>query len=133
MNKNFVINQSVYLVYDNIFYDLHNDYKFHELNIRNEKREIILTWIKRNEEWVNTETANEIKLYFKDVSYFQMSENFLKDGTERIEEIGYKEPSDFDLDWLNFEGSQSALQHMFLRFQYDEFIRIYSETVEFCY
>lgn len=132
MNKNFVIDQSVYLVYENIFYDLHNDYKLIELNINTKKREVILTWIKGNGEWVNKENANEIKLHFKSVSYFQISENFIKEAVERIEEIGYKEPLDFDLDWLNFEGVQSINQHMFLRFQNDEFIRIYSEVVEFC-
>jgi hypothetical protein len=41
-----------------------------------------------------------------------------------IQEIGYKDPDDKDLDWLNDERNFTANSQIIFRFENDEFIRV---------
>src|SRR5690606_23154457 len=71
--------------------------------------------------------AKMLSIKFQGVDYFELSQNFVKNLTVDIDEIGYKTPVDRNVDWLVGEDKSSADDHMIFRFTNDEFVRIHAE------
>ena len=58
-----------------------------------------------------------------------MSPGAIAQVSHEISELGYKEPLDFDHDWILSEDQASSADHFFLRLGGDEFIRLHSDAV----
>jgi hypothetical protein len=130
MTKNFIIDKAIYLLFNSKYYDLHNHYLLECIILNPLEKKIKLSWVKRNKSLISSENDIIIEMIFTGASYFQLSSNFISNSINTIQEIGYKDPQDFDLDWLNYEIHFHEKQHIFLRFEDDEFIRIYAENIE---
>jgi hypothetical protein len=74
-------------------------------------------------------SAGRVELRFLDVDFVRLSEGALTASNSEIGEMGYKNPTDFDHDWLIGEDEASAADHFFLRLGNDEFIRVHSRSV----
>ncbi|MCI5072073.1 hypothetical protein MRY82_03885 [bacterium] len=48
-----------------------------------------------------------------------------------LSEIGYKEPEDKDLDYIHNQEQSSDSSHIFIRFESDCYIRVYSDLIDF--
>ncbi len=115
--KNFEIGDAVYLSFEGAGRrDLHNDYDFSRVII-DENVEIHLT----RYEGKSTEHIN---IRFVDVSYFEIDEVFFREYCVDVEEDGYKEAGDEDMDWLLSEKDYEDGVHFVVRFANDACLRI---------
>lgn len=130
MNKNFKVEDSIAIRFNDQYIDLHNFYIFQGFSVSIPKNEIIINW-EKSKKWYNEEGYNFIELTFTNVQFFEMSNNFYIEHPIQLEEIGYKEHSDFDIDWLNYELSIEEDYHIIFRFQGDSFLRIYADNATF--
>ena len=128
MKKQFKIDHSIAIEMDGIYIDLHNFYSFEGFIIDIPKNEVKLEWTKL-EKWDGEQGDKYVCMVFENVSFFNMSDNFFKVHPKSLEEIGYKEYHDFDYDWLNNEEQSKENYHIFFRFEGDEYLRVYSETI----
>lgn len=62
---------------------------------------------------------------FEQVQYFQQSEGLQLPNS--IQEIGFKEPNDLDVDWF-MELPEAGTDHLLFRLEDDQFIRIGAEA-----
>jgi hypothetical protein len=76
------------------------------------------------------ELPTAIMLQFLDVDWIQLSPHTLSAGSGDILELGYKEPSDTDHDWLLREEQASPNAHFFLRLAGDEFVRLHARRAK---
>ncbi len=65
------------------------------------------------------------------VHHLEISDGVLAGKAGELEEIGFKEPDDNDLNWLVDEEKASKTFHIVFAFQNDEYIRVGSETAYF--
>ena len=54
--------------------DLHNNFKFSGLEYDISKRELSLSWLRRDEEWIAQDDPNQLKIIFGLVSLFKSKE-----------------------------------------------------------
>lgn len=129
MEKNFFISNAVEIDVAGCAYDLHNFYDFKEVKIEVEGKVVSLMFS------INAEAFNEklvgklLSLKFIGVDYLEFSPSFVPKITHDLEEIGYKNAGDADINWLIDESKSTESDHLLFRFANDEFIRIHSETV----
>lgn len=124
MKKNFIVDQAIYVNIKNNCYDLHNDYAFIACNFAPSKSLIYLTWLRLDRKWVKASYPNKIVIVFHDILFFYISNALMTEKVTTIQEIGYKDPDDKDLDWLNDERNFTANSQIIFRFENDEFIRV---------
>lgn len=128
MDKNFVIDNSVGIEVEGLLYDLHNFYDFKELKVEvivNAVSLLFSVGAEFEKEQKNKGVAISIK--FLDVDYFELSPDFTSRLTQDLEEIGYKNPGDKDIDWLVGEKKSTEADHLLFRFANDEFLRIHAK------
>ena len=125
MNKNFKIGQSNELIQDDESFDLHNCYDFVKVILEEEK---VLLFFEANSEY--GKGLPSIRIKFVDVSYFSASPDFDKFGVFDLDEMGYKNPSDFDDKWLLNEEQANTGDHILFRFIGGQFIRVFSSKAE---
>ncbi|MDX3774721.1 hypothetical protein QE250_11395, partial [Chromatiaceae bacterium AAb-1] len=75
--------------------------------------------------------GKEVSIKFLDVDYFELSPNFAGQLTCDLEEMGYKNPGDKDVDWLISENKSTEADHLLFRFSNDEFVRIHAKKAYF--
>ncbi len=131
MERNFIIDQAVYLLNQQNWYDLHNNYYFNQCTIIPQTGIVILIWLRIDIVSLKIEEPKEVVINFQNVSFFEISNNILKDHISQVQEIGYKQSDDNDLNWLDNESNFSKNHHIFFRFENDEFIRIYASFAAF--
>ncbi|KJS28275.1 MAG: hypothetical protein VR64_25210 [Desulfatitalea sp. BRH_c12] len=68
---------------------------------------------------------------FSNLFYLEISNGLLSGNIKQLEEIGYKNPGDSNMDWLITEDKSKGGDHIVLRFQEDEFVRIGCDVVNF--
>ena len=130
MKKNFIVDQGVYIKIKNNCYDLHNNYDFISCKFEPFKSIIYLTWLKLDTKWGNLSDPSKIVIVFHNILSFSMSNAFMTEKVTTIQEIGYKDPDDKDLDWLNGEEYFNPNSQIIFRFENDEFIRVGAGVVE---
>jgi len=126
MKKNFIVGQSNEVVKDNNFYDLHNIYNFVEIRINTEKSQLKIIFQPIDD---FQKQQSSIVFVFHSLDYLELSKGF---GTRKIttlEEVGYKEPNDYDTNWILSENQSSPEDHLFFRLSKDDYVRVYSKTV----
>lgn len=126
MNKNFSIDSAIEIKFEGNLYDLHNRYDFKELKIDVTTHSAKLLFTINND---TTGYASEISFTFSQIDYFELSSNFTSRLTHELEEMGYKNPEDNNIDWLIKENKSTEKDHLLFRFINDEFLRIHAKSV----
>jgi hypothetical protein len=128
MNKNFAVAaDSVRVLVGDRYCDLHNHFHLFQIVIDFAERALAVVAIRISDS-ATAVSARRVELRFLDVDFVRLSEGALTASNSYIEEMGYKNPTDFDHDWLIGEDESSAADHFFLRLGNDEFLRIHSRT-----
>lgn len=65
-----------------------------------------------------------IVIIFSDVSYVKLSDDYVSEFSNEIEEVGYKESEDHDMDWIMGERNYVDGVHFIMRFTNDSYLRI---------
>jgi hypothetical protein len=128
MQTNFQFRDSIYLVFDNFEFDLHNDYDFTRVEYSVLERTVELHWRRSSGDWVKPDIPRAITLRFDDVSRFEFKPRdanvpFTEDDC--LATVGYLADADWckgifwtegvpEVDWMHaFEfmsGAVIALQ-----------------------
>ncbi|RFP64384.1 hypothetical protein D0N36_14440 [Hymenobacter lapidiphilus] len=119
MELAYTIEQSIELHTDGRWVDLHNDYDL--VSALCEGSRAYLHFVKRTADWVKATDPDHLALVFEQIDYFERSQGTLL--PTGIEEIGFKEPEDPDLDWLMGQ-LEVPEAHILFRLYGDEYIRI---------
>lgn len=123
MERNFLIRDAVAVVFDNEYFDLHNDFDFVEVRVFFGEKKVSFCFNRHDGEGV-------FFLNVLGVSHFSMSAIYSALGDRDVVEIGYKGPDDFDHDWLVSEEHSSLEDHLFIRLSGDDFIRVYGHSAK---
>ncbi|HEY0839418.1 MAG TPA: hypothetical protein VGD74_04480 [Vulgatibacter sp.] len=120
MEKNFSVGDAIELVVGGVRYDLHNWYDFEGIVVLSEALAQL---------WFRSHNGNEpsLVLEINGVTDLEVSSGVLMGRCRDVEEIGYKHPSDRDLDWLVAEERSTKRDHLVFRFGIDDYIRIHGE------
>ena len=105
------------------YFDLHNDYEL--VSALRDSTRCYLHFVKRTAKWVKAPDPSHLALVFEQVQYFQQSEGLQLPNS--IQEIGFKKPSDLDVDWF-MERAEAETDHILFRLEDDHFIRIGAEA-----
>ena len=119
MKLTYTLDQMIALQSGTGYFDLHNDYEL--VSAQHDDTRCYLHFTKRTAEWVKVPNPTHLALAFEQVQYFQQSEGLHL--PTNIEEIGFKQLNDFDIDWF-MESPESEEDHILFRLEDDQFIRI---------
>ncbi len=125
MERNFKIKQGVEVWWGSKFVDLHNLYDFCDI-VFSQANDMLTIVFRRNQFEVpkDLEIPKQVLFVFSGLQHLQVNDDLLHNRKLQLEEIGYKSPGDYNLDWLTTEDKSKEEDHIILRFQEDEFIRI---------
>ncbi len=132
MRRNFRVKQGVEIWIDDKFVDLHNMYSLSEIFYS--MASSLLTMIFCRNKYPAPKDLvlpQKTVLVFSNLLHIEISDGLLSGHVNQLEEIGYKNPDDLDLDWLITDEKSSDEDHIVLRFQGDEFVRIGCEAANF--
>lgn len=131
MKKNFLIDQAVGVIYEGRYFDLHNCYNFQgfEFEVVGKKFRLVFEC----SDSALTTPQTKILIEFIDVSVLELSYGFTSHINQNLVEMGYKNADDRDYDWLVEERNAFETDHLFFRFDSDEYIRIYGCNVMFSF
>lgn len=131
MKKNFKVDQGNAIICEGQIYDLHNFYNFQGFNFDVAGKIFYLHFTPTSQ---SQELKEGVSIKFVNVDALELSGNFVAHINHYLYEIGYKSPYDRDHDWIGDEESFSAQDHMFFRFESDEYIRVHGShaIVEDC-
>jgi hypothetical protein len=127
MTKNFRVADAVAIEVGDIYADLHNDFDLRSLEIDFAEKAVRLVFA-RAVDARGSYSCSRLTLTFVGVDYLNASPGAIAVMGRDVSEIGYKEPLDFDYDWLMGESQASPADHFFLRFAGDEFIRLHGAS-----
>ena len=119
MKKNFKIGQSNELEQGEKFFDLHNCYDFSGFYLEAKKA---LLFFEPDLDY--GEGLPSIVIEFIGLIYLGISSNFCSTKKVHLDEMGYKNPGDFDDEWLLGEAQADEKDHMFFRFVGGQSVRL---------
>lgn len=131
MNKpsaSFSFLDAVNVVSEGLSYDLHNFGVFKSIRFAPDERVIELQFLGLCNE---TKEKIQISLLFRDVFFVGSSDPLFDDSPIGVSELGYKEPTDLDLDFLRYDPKLLSEYHYFIRFDFDRYLRIGARRTEF--
>jgi len=126
MKKDFVVGQSNEIIKDGNLYDLHNLYEFLGIYV-NTKDSILKIFFHPYNNL--QERTRSITFIFQSLDYLELSTGFGTRKIDTLEELGYKEPGDYDINWILNENQSSPDAHLFFRLSKDDYIRVHSKKV----
>ena len=131
MKKNFLIDQAVALICEGHYFDLHNCYDFTGFNFEVARKTFCLNFIRTLD---SEGSAGSVSIKFVGADIIEISKGFFNHINSNLSEVGYKPPDDQDHDWLVDDRRSSSEDHLFFRFEKDQYIRIHGRyaIVEFC-
>jgi len=126
VERNFRIEQNISLLADDRRYDLHNSFSFEGVKIT--PHQVLLSF---NPDPTWGVGQPPVILSFSGVKHLSLSDGFgtLPDLSD-LDEVGYKDPADNDLDYIEYEEPSSPACHLMFRFGSDQVIRIWSQSVK---
>jgi hypothetical protein len=132
MRRDFKIKRGVEIWKDDIFVDLHNLYYLSDISFLMASA-LLTVCFSRNKypKPQSISLPSKTIFVFTTISYLEISKGVLSGGANQLEEIGYKDSNDQNMDWLVTEDKSSELNHVVFRFQDDEFIRVDCENARF--
>lgn len=123
MKKNFRLGQSNEIITPSRVYDLHNLYDYFGISLIGGNRQLNIIF-SPNLEFGKGNLS--VMLKFNEIQYLEFSPNFGSDPICDLDEMGYKAPDDRDDEWLMSQRQSTENDHLFLRFENNEFIRVFS-------
>lgn len=126
MEKNFLIDQGIALSCEGNYFDIHNCYDFQGFNFDAEGKIFYLNFTRASD---SQKLKQNISIKFIDIDVLELSDDFVSHINFNLSEIGYKSAADRDYDWLIGEDKASPEDHLFFRFESDQYIRIYGRQV----
>lgn len=133
MKKNFALNDdSISFQIANHYFDVHNGFHLCGLEIDFIAKQMTIRFSTSNTPLMD-QMHEKLTLLFRGVDFLTVNIGNIGKINCDVAELGYKQPDDFDHDWLMREKNCSSEAHLFIRFEGDEFIRIHGETVELTY
>lgn len=130
MKREFKIDSHIAIMCDDYYYDLHNCYDLKGLELDSSKQQLAINFVKLEGEWVKHEDPQRIEILFNGLKYFEVSKGFFLKTSYSLEELGFKNIEDRDYSWLLSEEQSTGSDHLFIRLENDEYIRVLSDTVE---
>lgn len=130
MLKDFVVeDDSVGILTQRKHVDLHNEFGLEHIHFSLQENMVELGFTRTFFGPTALQTT-KLLLQFIEVDWIQISPRILSSKGEVVE-IGYKEPSDTNHDWLLTEQQASPEAHFFLRLLGDdEFIRVHARRAK---
>ncbi|NWC00539.1 hypothetical protein HX882_32175 [Pseudomonas gingeri] len=125
MIKNFSIPDSVTLQINERVFDLHNDFNVYAVSKNFQENVLEVTFASTVE---GIKPQERITVTFHEIDALLLSSNALNLAEPDLMEMGYKNPEDFDHDWINRESVSTSEDHLFFRLCGDEFIRLHSKS-----
>lgn len=123
MKKSFKIGQSNEIVVGDMVYDLHNCYDVAGVSMSGDG--VFCMRFQPNPEWGMN--CRAIAIEFARVDYLTFRIDPHSEETADLQEMGYKNPNDEDDSWLLSEDQSVPDDHLCLRFDGDNFVRIHSK------
>lgn len=123
MQLTYALDQFIALQSGTRYFDLHNDYEL--VSALRDSARCYLHFVKRTAKWVKAPDPSHLALVFEQVQYFQQSEGLQLPNS--IQEIGFKEANDLDVDWF-MQLPEAETDHILFRLEDDQFIRIGAEA-----
>ena len=120
MKKDFKIGQSNELDHAGRVFDIHNQYDFSGVEVCPGR--FIRLIFDPNREYGAGEPA--LAIVFEKVRFLEFSAGFGTRDVSCVEEMGYKNPTDRDDEWLLDEKQASPNDHFFLRLSEVDYIRV---------
>jgi hypothetical protein len=122
MLKDFVIADAVGIRTKDSYFDLHNGFDLVQIRLSPRSNSVELEFGEATTRATGTENA--VILRFLDVDWMELSPRAV--SAKDVLELGYKEPSDRNHDWLLREDQATSEAHFFLRLAGDEFVRVHA-------
>lgn len=122
MEKDFYVGESCELVQAGRVFDLHNKFGFGGITVLPARA------VRVRFEPDPTCGIGEpvVVLEFHDVEFLGLSSGFGTRATPDLDEFGYKNPQDSDLEWLLCESQATPQDHFLIRLGAIDFIRVYA-------
>jgi hypothetical protein len=124
MDRNFSVGQGNELLLEGQVFDLHNCYDF--LGIAIASTRCAQLWFKPNPE--HTQNVDLLVLEVRELSVLEVSKGILLGTVRDLDEVGYKNPGDKDLDWLVGERLATGRDHLIFRFGSSDHVRIHGAS-----
>ncbi len=127
MEKTFSLGQSNELIKAGKIYDLQNLYNFVGLVLKGKERQLQILFEP------NLDSGNKgssVSLVFDEIDYLELSPNFGSRVITGLDEMGYKSPDDRDDEWLLSEQQSTLDDHLFVRLDGADFIRVHCKHAD---
>lgn len=122
MEKNFLVDQAIGLSCEEHYFDLHNCYDFQGFDFDVIEKTFCLNFTIASE---SQDLKQKVSIKFVGVDTLEFSNGFFIHINRNLSEIGYKSADDQDHDWLVGEDKSSPQDHLFFRFEADQYIRLH--------
>ena len=127
MKKEFLLGQSNEVIKAGRVYDLHNLYDFVGIMLTRKSRQLRVLF-KPSSAFNGNEVP--ISFVFDDIDYLEFSLDFSSPAIHNLDEMGYKNPNDYDDDWLLDELQSTLDDHFFIRLESNDFIRVHCQHAD---
>lgn len=126
MKKNFEIGQSNEIIKADEIFDLHNLYDFVGIFLKGDSRQLRILF-EPNLEHATDEPP--LSFNFEAIDYLEFSPNFGAKIISGLDELGYKNPKDRNIEWLIDEKHSTPEDHLFFRMDGGDFIRVHCQNI----
>ena len=127
MKKEFLLGQSNEVIKAGKIYDLHNLYDFVGIVLKGRNRQLRILFEPRPD---FGENGAPVSLVFDEIDYLELSLNFSSRVIQNLDEMGYKNPDDQDDEWLLDEQQSTPNDHLFIRLEGNDFIRVHCQHAD---
>jgi hypothetical protein len=128
MLANFIFDGSVGIKFHEKHYDLHSFFSIDGIIISPAEGKLSINLITLGAFRNNVHGVGSLRISFSGISYIEFSQGFCQICSDTIEEIGFKNPTDRDDNWLKTFCQSEEQDHLFIRFSNLEFMRIACAT-----
>jgi len=126
MKKNFTIGRSNEVIVNGELFDLHNFYDFGAIEL--DGRKGLSVFFTPNGSHGSGLPA--VTLKFDELDFIELSPGFGTKDIYDMEEIGYKKSTDQDIRWLLSEHEAGEAEHVFIRLNDGNYLRVHSQTAK---
>ena len=127
MKKEFLLGQSNEIIKAGKIYDLHNLYDFVGIVLNGKDRQLRILFDPSPD---FGEKGGPVSLVFNKIDYLELSPSFGSRVIQNLDEMGYKKPDDQDDEWLLDEQQSTPNDHLFIRFEGNDFIRVHCQHAD---
>jgi hypothetical protein len=127
MKKSYHITSGILLAWYNQQADIHNCYTLQEITVDAEHKRLAVRFAITDFGKQNHSNPPLVILNFAGVTYSYISPTLLAQNGQTLDEIGFKESDDTDINWLIQDEKSSPDHDMVLRFINDDFVRVRAE------